>query len=171
MGRPSGPSVTPPSAHARCPLPVDNHEVQTTVIRPAAIIPAGAGYRIMRALTEADVSRGGVWNATAALWQRYDLAWDGPGGSRGTSQLIGTICVAYDTPARYLITIYRVSLIDEAARLGWTTERLCDDALRYGGLSLATCPRAELGPPPASDPFHANVPQQRRPVVLAVPPQ
>ena len=29
----------------------------------------------------------------------------------------------------------------------------CDDALIWAGLTIATCPRAELTTPPMSDPF------------------
>jgi hypothetical protein len=40
-------------------------------------------------------------------------------------------------------------------------DRLCDDALSWIGLTLATCPRADLTAPPAPDPFHARVPEPR----------
>jgi hypothetical protein len=29
-----------------------------------------------------------------------------------------------------------------------TVASLCDEALKFGGLTLATCPRADLKPPP-----------------------
>jgi hypothetical protein len=31
---------------------------------------------------------------------------------------------------------------------GWTVEKLCDEPLGYGGLTLASCPRAKMQPPP-----------------------
>jgi hypothetical protein len=127
----------------------------SVVIRPAAIIPEAAAHAILAALRAQDVSQGGVWNATSSIWQRYDRDFDGDGGTRGNAELLGTICVSYDTPSRYLITIYRAAVTDHAAEHGWTVARLCDDALQYGGLSLDSCPRAELVAPPVPDPFHA----------------
>jgi len=42
-------------------------------------------------------------------WARYDRPWDGP-GSPDVAELIGTIEIAYGTPSRYDITIYRVTV-------------------------------------------------------------
>jgi hypothetical protein len=124
------------------------------IIRPAAVVPAAAAAKIVAELTSRDVSNGGVWNATATLWQRYSEAWDGPGTTRGSAFLVGTIAVAYETPVRHHITIYRVNVSEAGSELGWTVDQLCDEALSYGGLTLAACPRAELTQPPAPDPFH-----------------
>jgi hypothetical protein len=131
---------------------------RTEIIRPAAVLPEQAAVSILSALRAQDVTRGGMWNATSALWQRYDRAWDVLTGLRGGAQLLGTIAVSYDTPTRFTITVYRVSVTEEGAAAGWTVERLCDDAFGYGGLTLATCPRAELRAPAAVDPF--RVPRQ-----------
>jgi len=87
------------------------------------------------------------------VWQRFDRPWDGAGGSRGASQLIGSIAVVYDSPVRHQITIYKVSLSDVGVAAGFTIEKLCDEALVYANLSLATCPRATLAAPPQRDPF------------------
>jgi hypothetical protein len=73
-------------------------------IRPAAILPIDAATRIVAALEQLDVSRGGVWNATPGVWQRYDRPWDGPLGSRGSAELVGSIAVVYDRPRRNEIT-------------------------------------------------------------------
>jgi hypothetical protein len=135
------------------------------VIRPSAVLPVAAAARIVEALGAADVSTHGVWNATTSVWQRFDRPWDGPGGCRGAAELVGSIAVVYDSPRTNEITIYKVSLTEAAAEAGWTTERLCDDALRYAGMTLDTCPRAALAPPPPPDPFRrprsADVPEQR----------
>lgn len=125
----------------------------TRIIRPAAILREVDARRVLTALEELDVSRGGVWNASPGLWQRYDKPWDGLGGSAGSSRLIGTIGTAYGAPTRYEITVYRATVTEHALELGWTVESLCDDALGHAGLSLAACPRAELSAPPVSDPF------------------
>jgi hypothetical protein len=123
------------------------------VIRPAAVLRAQEGERVLEALEALDVSRGGVWNTNPGLWQRYDRPWDGVGGMVGTSRLVGTIGAAYGSPTRYDITLYRVTVTDHGLESGWTVESLCDDALGHGGLTLANCSRAELTDPPAADPF------------------
>ena len=123
------------------------------IIRPSAVLPAAAAAQVVRALEDRDVSRGGLWNATATLWQRFDRAWNGLGGLRGTAVLLGSIAVMYDTPVRNQITIYKVSVSEDGVAAGYTVERLCDEALAYAGYTLATCPRNSLAAPPPPDPF------------------
>lgn len=137
-----------------------------TIIRPAAVLPTAAARAILTALADADVSRGGVWNASTTLWQRYDHAWDGVGGMRGAAVVVGTIAVMYDHPRPHEITIYKVSVADAGVAQGWTTEKLCDDALRHAGLTLASCPRADLLSPPTTDPFHDRAAEERRKSLL-----
>jgi hypothetical protein len=125
---------------------------QTTVIRPSALLKDSDAHRVLMALEERDVSRGGVWSASAGLWQRYDTPWNGESGSRGTSQLLGTIGVVYGTPSKYDITIYRATVTEHGLDVGWTVDRLCDDALQYADLTLTSCPRTTLTQP-SVDPF------------------
>jgi hypothetical protein len=130
-------------------------------IRPAAILPIDAATRIVAALEKLDVSRGGTWNATPGVWQRYDKPWDGPLGSRGGAELVGSIAVVYDRPRRNEITVYKATLTAAGRLQGWTTDAICNDALSYAGLTLASCPRDELAAPPSSDPFRNAIPRQR----------
>jgi hypothetical protein len=125
----------------------------TRVIRPAAVVPEASAAAIIKELSLREVSRGGVWNVSPTLWQRYSGAWDGVGGTTGTAVLIGSIAVAYETPVRNHITIYRVTITEAGRNLGWTLEELCDEALGYGRLTLDACPRADLMTPPSRDPF------------------
>jgi hypothetical protein len=124
------------------------------VIRPAAVLDPRTAALIVVELARQDVGNGGVWNATSTLWQRYDRPWDGPGGTRGASVLVGSIAVMYDAPYRHEITIYRVTVSEAGAAGGWSVESLCDDALAWAGLTLDSCPRASLSAPPVRDPFH-----------------
>lgn len=126
---------------------------QITVIRPSALLKDQDAHRVLVALEQRDVSRGGVWSATAGLWQRYDNPWDGEGGSKGSSQLVGTIGVVYGTPSKYDITIFRATVTEHGLATGWTVDRLCDDALQFADLTLASCPRTTLTQP-TSDPFY-----------------
>lgn len=127
---------------------------RTTVIRPSAVLPATAARLIVAELERRDVSKGGVWNASPGLWIRYDKAWDGDPSGPGTAVKLGTVGAIYGSPGRYDITIYRVTTTADAERLGWTVERLCDDALQFGDLTLASCPRTELVTA-QPDPFRA----------------
>lgn len=126
---------------------------KTEVIRPSAVLADQLAKQLVRELESRDVSKGGVWSANPGLWQRFDHAWDGPGGTRGTAQLLGTIGAVYGTPSKYDITIYRVTVTVFGQDHGWTVERVCDDALQYVDLTLATCPRTALSSA-APDPFH-----------------
>jgi hypothetical protein len=127
------------------------------VLRPAAVLPRFEAEKVVEALTDLDVSKGGVWIVNPGLWQRYDKPWDGVGGMVGSARLVGTIGCAYGSPTRYEITLYRVTLTAYGMDSEWTVESLCDDALGHAGLTLSNCPRATLSTPPEHDPFHSEV--------------
>lgn len=126
---------------------------RTEVIRPAAILEPRVAAYTLSTLRREDVATGGVWNASASVWQRFDKPWNGVGGTRGDSRLVGTIAVMYDAPARHEVTIYRVTITAAGTESGWSVDTLCDDALRGTGLTLASCPRAEMPSVPKADPF------------------
>lgn len=119
----------------------------TEVIRPAAIVPEVATRAILVELSLRDIHNGGVWSADPANWSRYDGPWRSQLDAGGAA-LLGSIQVAYGTPTKYEITLYRATITKQASEMGWTVDRLCDEALSYGGLDLATCPRASLNMPP-----------------------
>lgn len=126
---------------------------RTEVIRPAAVLPTRAAITVLEHLRWADVSNKGVWNASASMWQRYDKPWDGIGGTRGSSQLVGSIGVMYDTPSRHEVTIYRVTITVAGQLQGWDLPSLCDDALQAARITLAELPVATLPNAPLIDPF------------------
>jgi hypothetical protein len=61
---------------------------------------------------------------------------------------MGELQVAYGTPTRYDVTVVRVTISRQSTTAGWTAARLCDEAFGFGGLTLASCPRAALTAPP-----------------------
>jgi hypothetical protein len=122
--------------------------VVTEVIRPAAIVPEDSARRVLMELALHDVRIGGTWWSEPATWRRYDKAWDGIDGGPGTAELLGTIQIAYGVPTRYEITIFRATITRIGGEHGLTVAALCDEALQFGSLSLDTCPRADLKPPP-----------------------
>lgn len=121
--------------------------VVTEVIRPAAIIPEEAARAILVELSLRDVRNGGVWRSDPSRWALYDQPWPSP-ADQGPAQLVGTIQVAYSTPTRYEITIFRATVTKVGTDMGWTVSTLCDEALEFGKLDLATCPRATMTEPP-----------------------
>lgn len=125
--------------------------VVTEVIRPAAIVPEESARAILVELAMRDAQNEGLWISDPSRWARYDRPWLGI-GNPGGSNLIGTVQVAYGTPTRYEITLYRATITKMGTEMGWTVVKLCDEALAFGGLDLATCPRASLSSPPK--PFH-----------------
>ena len=122
--------------------------VVSEVIRPAAVIPEHAARPILLELALRDVRVGGHWEAEPTVWRRFAGPWNGVGGGQGTSELLGTIQVAYGVPTRYEITIFRATVTREGTSRGYTVAALCDEALGFGALSLDTCPRADLKAPP-----------------------
>ena len=124
----------------------------TEVIRPAAVMPDDVARRVLMELNLRDVRVGGVWWSEPATWRRYDSPGTAPTAAAGSSRLFGTIQVAYGVPTRYEITIFRATITREGTEHGYTVESLCDEVLAFGGLTLTSCPRADLKPPPK--PFH-----------------
>ena len=121
----------------------------TEVIRPAAVLPEEAARVVLVELAYRDVRSGGCWSSSPTLWQRYDSPWNGAGRAvPGDSVLLGSLQVSYGTPTRYAITIYRATITTAGTQSGWSVEAMCDEALGFGGYSLAQCPRADLKPPP-----------------------
>lgn len=126
----------------------EDEGVITEVIRPAAVLPEEAARAVLMQLALRDVRLGGVWDTEPALWRRYDNAWIAGHDQDTSARLLGSIQVAYGVPTRYEITIFRATVTRVGSEQGWNVEKLCDDALQYGALTLASCPRADLKPPP-----------------------
>ena len=131
------------------------------VIRPAAVVPERAARQIMAWLEDHDVTGGGCWSHDVSYVQRFSGPFDGAAGMRGTAVLLGSIHMVWD---RWSATIYRANVTEAGAQAGLSVEKLCDQVLGVAGLSLATCPRADLVDAPVPDPFRsARVPLPRTP--------
>lgn len=127
-------------------IPQDNSV--TEVIRPAAIVPEEAARAILVELSLRDVRSGGLWLADPSGWLRYDRPFADAPVPGQEPQLIGTIQIAYGTPTRYEITVFRVSVTRHGSEQGWSVQSLCDEALGFGDVTLEECPRATLNDPP-----------------------
>lgn len=123
----------------------DGGEV-SEVIRPAAVLSEESARAVLAGLSDRDIQNDGEWSTQPARWERFQrLA--GPAAPR-IGEMVGYIQVIYGQPTRYDITLYRVVITPAGSRVGWTVQSLCDEALAHAGLTLATCPRASMKPPP-----------------------
>jgi hypothetical protein len=129
------------------PVTTQDADVVTEMIRPAAIVPEAAARAILGGMTQYSVFSNGCWLAEPSCWTRYDAPWNAP-GDRGQTHRLGAIQVAYGTPTKYEITIYQVTITQYGESQGMTVASLCDEALGFGELTLARCPRATLAAPP-----------------------
>ena len=124
--------------------------VADRVIRPSAIVPELAARQLLAWVAVHDVTHGGVWAHDVGYFKRFSGPFDGVAGMRGSAVLLGTIHVFWE---KYDVTIFRVSITEDGAARGMDVEGLCNELLLHAGYTLATCPRAELAPTPAPDPF------------------
>jgi hypothetical protein len=122
-------------------------DVITEVIRPAAIVPEEAARAILSGMAEHSVHSGGLWLADPSRWVRYDRPWE-EADAPGDAVRLGTLQVAYGTPTKYEITVYQVTITTAGQESGYSIQSLCDEALGFGNLTLAQCPRAALAAPP-----------------------
>jgi hypothetical protein len=152
-----------PSGDEEDPVPLDQRPLRdltapapesTRVIRPAAVLPARAAREILTWLADHDVTEGGCWAHDVSYVKRFSGPFDGLSGMRGSAVLLGSLHITWD---RYSVTIYRVSLTEEGLARGLTVDGLCDEVLGVAGLSLATCPRADLADAPLPDPFRRGL--------------
>ncbi len=125
------------------------------IIRPAAVVPERAARELLAWLEAHDVTRGGCWDAGVGYVKRFSGPFDGLSGMRGSAVLLGSIHLVWE---RFEATIYRANVTDEGAARGLDVERLCDEVLGIVGLTLASCPRADLVDAPVPDPFRRFVP-------------
>ena len=129
--------------------PGQNAFASQEVIRPAAVLSESNARLISKGLEDDDVHNGGHWWTRVGSWRRYDSPWAEGADEPGDAVHIGTISSVYDSPSRYCVTVFRVSLTAYGLRKGWTSSSLCNDAFRHAGLTLEDCPRAMLTHPPA----------------------
>lgn len=123
-------------------------------VRPALVLPEREARNLLSAAARGDVSRGGVYSAGPAGIQIWSGPWDGPGGSHGSAEHLGSVDWSYDTPARHYITVYRVLVTASGAGNGFTTGGVLEQVLSLGGLRADGTTLAMAVPPPR-DPFRS----------------
>ena len=117
------------------------------LIHPAAVIPAAAARAICAGIAAHSVYEGGLWLTEPSRWVRYDRPW-AASREQGRTTRLGTVRITYGTPTKYEITIFQVAVTQAGSEAGVTVQSLADEALAFGGLTLAGCGRATLTAPP-----------------------
>jgi len=80
------------------------------VIRPAAVLSDSHARLILAGLAADDVQAGGHWWTRVGVWRRYAGPWSPGADGPGSAIQLGTVSCVYDSPSRYSVTVFRVSL-------------------------------------------------------------
>lgn len=132
-------------------------------VRPALVLREQQGRALLAAAAREDVTRGGCLSAGPAGVQVWSRPFDGPDGSPGHSELLGSVDWTYDTPVRHHLTVDRVVVTVAGARRGLQAGELLRRVLLTGGVEGDTegTPSAPLPAPPTRDPFRAALRRQQ----------
>lgn len=128
----------------------------TSAVRPALVLPERAARALLAGAREADVGAGGSFAAGPAGIQVWSGPFDGPGGSRGNAEHLGSVDWTYDTPVKHWAMIYRAMVTDGGLARGETTTSILQRVLALAGLTVEG-ERVQLAQPPVRDPFHRRV--------------
>ena len=145
----------PKPVHKTFRLTRPGQQAVQSQIRPALVLPEREARVLLAAAAREDVARGGVFSAGPAGIQLWSGGWDGPGGSHGSAQHLGSVDWSYDTPARHYITVYRVLVTASGAEAGLSTELVLQQVMALGGLSAEGATLSMALPPPR-DPFRST---------------
>jgi hypothetical protein len=129
-------------------------------VRPAIVLPDREARTLLVAAEGADVSRGGCFSAGPAGVQVWSGPWDGPIGSHGSAEHLGSVDWSYDTPSRHYITVYRVLVTSKGIATGLTPAQVLQQVLDLANV-VAWPDALTMTAPPARDPFRTVLGQGR----------
>jgi hypothetical protein len=121
-------------------------------VRPALVLPERETRELLKAAHRHDVGADGKFAAGPAGIQVWSGPFDGPGGTHGSSEHLGSVDWSYDTPIRHYAMIYRVMVTAEGVSRGETTASILKSVLDLTGLS-SDGTRLTVPAPPQRDPF------------------
>ena len=132
-------------------------------VRPTLVLREEQSRALLRAAAHQDVARGGCLSAGPAGVQVWSRPFDGPDGTAGTSELLGSVDWTYDTPIRHHVTVYRVVVTVAGSALGIAPSQLLRHVLRTAGVETeaAGADVAAVHVPPPRDPFRSALRRQR----------
>jgi hypothetical protein len=129
-------------------------------IRPAMVLPERDVRAVVAAAQREDITCGGRFSVGPAGVQVWSKTWDGPVGSHGDAELVGSVDWSYNTPVLAYATIYRVLVTAKGVAVGETTESIMAAVLALGGLTVSPEKQVAIVPPPR-DPFRSHLLRQR----------
>ncbi|MCW2622705.1 MAG: hypothetical protein JWL64_2307, partial [Frankiales bacterium] len=129
-------------------------------VRPAMVLPERDVRNVVAAAQREDITCGGRFSVGPAGVQVWNKTWDGPVGSHGDAEHVGSVDWSYNTPVLAYATIYRVLVTAKGVALGETTESIMAAVLALGGLTVAPEKQVAIVPPPR-DPFRASRMRER----------
>jgi hypothetical protein len=121
-------------------------------IRPALVLSEDDTRRLIEAADRQGVRAGGCFLAGPIGIQLWSGPFDGPDGTPGAAQHLGTVDWSYDTPAKHYATIYRSIVTASGVNAGETTASVLARVLALCGIS-AGGERVTIPIPPPRDPF------------------
>lgn len=129
-------------------------------VAPSLVLSDRDVREIASVAVRQDVSKGGCFSAGPAGVQVWSTPWDGPLGSRGESEHLGSIDWSYDTPVKQYATIYRVLVTVRGVAAGENADSILGRALALAGM---TAPGSQIAPvvAPPRDPFRSALLRQR----------
>lgn len=132
-------------------------------VRPTLVLREQQSRALLMAAAREDVGRGGCLSAGPGGVQVWSRPFDGPDGTPGRSELLGSVDWTYDTPVRHHVTVYRVVVTVPGRTLGITAAELLRRILLLGGIddAVSGAATAALPAPPPRDPFRAALRRQR----------
>jgi hypothetical protein len=121
-------------------------------VRPALVLPERETRELLSEAARLDVGNGGCFSAGPAGMQVWTGPFDGPGGTHGSAQHLGSVDWSYNTPVKHYATIYRAMVTEAGVAAGETTASILARVLGLTGLSVEG-DRITLPIPPPRDPF------------------
>jgi hypothetical protein len=121
-------------------------------VRPALVLPERETRELLKAAHRQDVGTNGRFAAGPAGIQVWSGPFDGPGGTHGSSEHLGSVDWSYDTPTRHYAMIYRVMVTAKGIARGETTASILKTVLDLAGIS-SDGTRLSVPEPPRRDPF------------------
>lgn len=136
-------------------------------VRPALVLAERDSRALLTAAARQDVHVAGSYSASPAGVQVWSGYFDGPDGTPGSSQHLGSIDWSYDTPNKHYVTIYRAMVTQAGVDAGETTLSILARVMGLAGLPVDGA-RMSMAAAPARDPFKRHfgadglTPEQRR---------
>jgi hypothetical protein len=121
-------------------------------IRPALVLSEDDARHLIEAADRQGVRTGGCFLAGPIGIQLWSAPFNGPDGTPGSAQHLGTIDWSYDTPVKHYATVYRAIVTASGVTAGETTASVLARVLALCGISAAG-ERVTVAIPPPRDPF------------------